>query len=67
MTQEQPLVSIGEIAKFLNVSKSTARRTLKKYHVPVFYVGNFVSVIPSELIRRLRETETTLQKQSEPF
>lgn len=63
MTQEQPLVSIGEIAKFLNVSKATARRTLRKHNIPVFYVGNFISVMPSELVRILRLTETTLQQQ----
>ena len=67
MTTEKPLVSIGEIAKYLNCSKATARRTLKKYRIPVFYVGDFISVMPSELVRRLRQTERPLQNLSEPF
>ena len=47
---------IGEIAKFLKVSEATARRILKKKNVPTFYVGKFIAVMPSDLIKSLRVT-----------
>ena len=56
MTTEQPLVHIGEIAKFLKVSESTARRVLKQKKVKTFYVGKFIAVMPSDLIKCLRAT-----------
>jgi len=49
MTQEQPLVSIGEIAKHLSCSKDTARKVLKTYKVPSFLIGRCVAVYPSSL------------------
>jgi len=49
MSQEQPLVSIGEIAEYLKCSKATARKELKRKGVPVFYIGRHIAVYPSTL------------------
>lgn len=49
MTQEKPLVSIGDIAQHLKVSKYLARRTLRKYKVPTFYIGRYLAVYPSTI------------------
>ena len=49
MTQEQPLVSIGEIAKHLKCSKSTARKELERKNVPTFRIGRHICVYPSTL------------------
>ena len=46
---EQPLVSIGEIALHWKCSKSTARRELKRKHIPVFYIGRNIAVYASTL------------------
>ena len=51
MTQEQPLVSIGEIAEYLKCSKATARKELKRKDVPVFYIGRHIAIYPSTLKR----------------
>ena len=48
---EQPLVSIGEIAKHLKCSKSTARRELERKHVPTFRIGRHIAVYASTLKR----------------
>ena len=49
MAQEKPLVTWKGIANHLGVSVKTARRTLKKRGVPVFYIGSMVAIFPSEL------------------
>ena len=57
---EQPLVSIGEIAKYLGgVSKKTARKTLKEHKVPIFRIGIFIAVYPSTLKLFLEGNEST--------
>jgi len=35
MTQEKPLVTLKEIASYLKVNERTARRLLRKAHVPL--------------------------------
>jgi len=47
--EEKPLVSIGDIARYLNVSKYLARKTLREYQVPTFYIGKYIAVYPSRL------------------
>jgi DeoR/GlpR family transcriptional regulator of sugar metabolism len=54
MIEEQPLVGIGDIAKFLKVSEATARRELKRKKAPIFYIGKFIAVMPSDLIQCLK-------------
>lgn len=60
MTQEQPLVSWGEIAGFLKVSKSTARKVIRKHRIPIFRIGGFVAILPSTLIEYLSNADYTL-------
>ena len=60
MTQEQPLVSWGEIAGFLKVSKSTARKVVRKHKIPIFWIGRFVAILPSTLILHLDKPKSTL-------
>jgi len=60
MTTEQPLVSWGEIATFLKVSKPTAMRVIRKHKIPIFHIGRFVAILPSTLIRYLLESESIL-------
>jgi len=52
--EEKPIVSLGEIAKYLSLnSEKAAARVLKKYKVPMFYIGNCVAVYPSTLKKSL--------------
>ena len=62
MTQEQPLVSIGEIAKHLSCSKDTARRVLKTYKVPSFLIGRCIAIYPSSLKICLEHTNRVLTR-----
>lgn len=49
MPEEKPLVSIGEIAEYLKCSKATARKELKRKHIPTFRIGRHIAVYPSTL------------------
>ena len=49
ISNESPLVSIGEIAAHLKVSKYLARKALKDHKVPTFYIGKYIAVYPSTL------------------
>ena len=62
--EEKPLVSIGDIARHLNVSKYLARKTLKDYHVATFYLGRCISVYPSTLKKCLEFTQNGINSPS---
>jgi len=46
---EKPLVTWKSIANHLGVSVKTARQTLNRRGVPIFYIGTMVAIFPSEL------------------
>ena len=56
--EEKPLVSIGEIAAHLKISKYLAKKTLRDYHVATFYLGRCISVYPSTLKKCLEFTQS---------
>jgi hypothetical protein len=52
---EQPIVGLGEIAKFLRVGEVKAREMLKKARVPLLEPYKpLLAVMPSDLIECLR-------------
>lgn len=58
-TTEQPLVTLGEIARFLKVSEDVARRMLKELKVPLLAgYKKSVAVMPADLISALRQNRT---------
>jgi len=50
---EQPLVTLGEIAAHLKVSVPTVRKELKRKHIKVFMLGRSVAIYPSDLREQL--------------
>jgi len=57
---EQPLVSLGVIAKHLRLeSDRAASRHLKKYKVPTFKSGKCIAVYPSTLKQCQESVECT--------
>ena len=59
-TEEQPLVSWGDIAAFLKVSEPTARKELRKKRVEVFTLGRCVAIYPSDLRQQLERDKKPL-------
>lgn len=49
MTQEQPLIGIEDIARYWKCSETTARKELKRKHIPTFYIGRNQCVYISTL------------------
>ena len=64
---EEPIVTLGEIAKFLKVRKRRASKILKRCEVPLIevYKPN-LAVFPSDLIKALKKhgIETPLESTS---
>lgn len=54
-TNEQPLVTWGDIAAHLKVSQPTARKELKKKAIEVFMLGRCVAIYPSDLRDQLEK------------
>lgn len=59
-TEEQPLVSWGDIAAYLKLSVPTAKRDLKKKGIQMFMLGRYVAVYPSDLREQLEKHKKCL-------
>lgn len=61
-TEEQPLVSWGDIAAFLKVTKSTAKGVFQRNKIDCFKVGHRTAIFPSSLKEQLQKTAQSPQQ-----